>query len=331
MSKKDSSLLEILINDSSFIHWVKNSNQNDVAFWNQWIEKNPEKLETVKNARAIVLGIKFIRHSVPDDKVDSALMTVLDNVGSNEKKDHGPYRKSKSILYALLGTVLVLVSGAVYTANYSDSVIKHETAYGEIINLKLPDGTTVVLNGNSEISYHISNPRNIDLKGEAYFKVKSMPSTKAKFWVNTKDLRVEVYGTQFQVSTHEDKTEVLLDEGSIALLLDDGSTTTMLPGEMAAYSNGNKKMTHEKLNKGTSYALWRDGTYIFNNSTLDEVMKNLGHAYGTTAAFLDDELKTIRLSGGIPNHNLQICLSAIEKSTGTNIVMKDKRLIISKN
>ena len=105
----------------------------------------------------------------------------------------------------------------------------------------------------------------------------------------------------------------------------------MKPGEIVSYSKSEKTILHEKVNTNLKYALWRDGTYIFNNVSLQEVMQNIEHAYGFSADFTDIELKERILTGGIPNENLKICLAAIEKSTGTRIIIKDNTLLILNN
>ncbi|SIS74800.1 FecR family protein [Zobellia uliginosa] len=331
MSKEELSLLEILIEDLSFVNWAKNHNQNDVAFWNNWIRQHPDKIETVYNAKAIILGIKFNKTQVSETKIDQALSDILALVEVEEKSFKKEKKSFSVIKYMAMATTLVLFISLAYLFIPTDTTVTHTTLFGEIIDLKLPDGTSVILNGNSEISYDKNTPRNINLSGEAYFKVKSIPSTKAKFWVNTRDLKVEVFGTQFHVSTRNNKTGVLLDEGRIELLLGNGTSKKMKPGELVSYSNKDKITTHDKVTQELSYSLWREGTYIFNNTTVYEVMKNIEQAYGLKTEFIDEELKGQKLTGGIPNQNLKICLSAIEKSTGTRIVVKDNRLIMFKN
>ncbi len=331
MSKKDLSLLEILIEDASFINWAKNQNQNDVAFWNHWIEKHPDQLETIFNAKAIILGIQFDKTTISDNKIERELDLVLAQIEPEKNISQSKKPISKTAKYIVLATAVILIVTFGYNFLPFNSTITHKTVFGEIIDLKLPDGTSVVLNGNSQISYNKKTPRIINLSGEAYFKVKSIPSTKAKFWVNTNDLKVEVFGTQFHVNTRNDKTGVLLDEGSIELLLSNGTTKKMVPGELVSYSKNDKEITHNKVTQELSYSLWREGTYIFNNTSVYEVMQNIEHAYGMKTEFIDEELKNQKLTGGIPNQNLKICLSAIEKSTGTRIVLKDKKLLMFKN
>ncbi len=334
MNESNQSLLEILLSDSSFKNWANQSNQNDMKFWNSWIADNPDKAETVYTAKAIITGIAFNKTVLSEGKINMELDAVLSQISSKEKKKIIPIKRTLStgiLKYASVAAIGILF--IVLGNNYlnSSSEIIHKTGFGEIIDLKLPDGTSVVLNGNSEIKYNKDNSRNIELKGEAYFKVKSIPSTNAKFWVNTNDLKVEVFGTQFHVNTREKKTDVLLDEGSIHLVLQNGTTKKMVPGELVSFSKENNAVIHQKVTTEIPYSLWREGTYVFNNITLKEVMNNIEHAYGVKVEFIDEDLKQQLLTGGIPNQNLKICLSAIEKSTGTRIVQKDNRLILFKN
>ncbi len=340
MVNNKQSFLDLLLNDSSFINWAKECNQNDMEFWTTWIKNNPNKAEEVYNAKSIITGITFKKEPITQEKIDLELQTVLRLIEKKEQERNEViplkrnfFRKTKNWIYACSAAAAILLffifSNGITQINSSETI--HKTGFGEIIDLKLPDGTSVVLNGNSEIKYSKGNPRNIELKGEAYFKVKPIPSTKAKFWVNTKDLRVEVYGTQFHVNTRKMKTDVLLDEGSVHLILDNGRTKEMVPGELVSFSKAHNAISHEKVTKELSYSIWRDGTYVFNNTSLEEVMINLKQAYGVNIEFNDEKLKKLVLTGGIPNQNLKICLSAIEKSTGTKIVQKDNTLKLFKN
>lgn len=54
--------------------------------------------------------------------------------------------------------------------------VRHQTAYGEVASVQLPDGTLVTLNGNSQLKYSrlywwFMEERKVALKGEAFFDV----------------------------------------------------------------------------------------------------------------------------------------------------------------
>ncbi|WP_291961943.1 FecR family protein [Maribacter sp.] len=334
MNEKNKYDLHYFLSDASFENWAKGTNKNDIAYWNNWIQNNTEHLETVENAKSIIIGISFNQEYPSNQKVNEALANVLPKVGLNVSKKSN-FKKTRtlnnSIITAAAAVLLVLIGFTTYTYLNNNTTTIHKTNFGEIIDLKLPDGTSVVLNGNSKIWYDNENPRLINLIGEAYFKVKPIPSTKAKFWVITEDLKVEVLGTQFHVNTRKQKTNVVLDEGSIHLELANGDVTKMIPGEIVSFSNESKKLTHKKVDIETPYALWRGGTYTFNEIPLKEVMYNLETTYGVEVSYELDYLKELPISGGIPNQNLQICIAAIEKATGTRIINNDNILRVQEN
>ena len=334
MQENKQHLLENLLNDTSFNNWVFKKNRNDSAFWNNWISNNVEYIDTIYAARDIIIGIRFNKVEIDEGFVNNKLENVLNKINTNPKAnklDSFNSNKRNKILYtSSILACLVLIFFAFNYFSFSSEVI-HKTGFGEIIELKLPDGTTVVLNGNSELQYEKENPRNVILNGEAYFKVKSKPSTKAKFWVTTQDLKVEVFGTHFNVNTRNKKTNVLLDEGAISLILDNGKLAKMKPGEIVTYSKENDAITHNKLNSTIKYTHWIDGTYIFNNVSLDEVMKYIENAYGIPSEFKNLKTKNIIITGGIPNENLKICIDAIEKASGITIKNQNNKLLIIDN
>ncbi|MEP2279678.1 FecR family protein [Maribacter sp.] len=334
MNNKNKFNLYYFLSDSSFENWAKGLNKNDITYWNNWLKNHPEHVVTAENAKDIIIGIKFDQNYPSNDKVNEALSNVLPKINLN--LENNTNKKKARTLYSTIFTaaaavILVLLTWTSYSYFTNNTNTTHKTNFGEIIDLKLPDGTSVVLNGNSKIWYDNENPRLIHLKGEAYFKVKPIPSTNAKFWVITDDLKVEVLGTHFHVNTRKQKTNVVLDEGSIHLELKNGEITKMIPGEIVSFSKESKKLTHKKVDIKTPYALWRGGTYAFNEIPLKEVMFNLETTYGLEVKYESEHLKEIPISGGIPNQNLKICIAAIEKATGTRIINKENTLLIQEN
>ncbi|TLP79641.1 FecR family protein [Maribacter sp. ACAM166] len=334
MINKSKFNLQYFLDDTSFENWAKSLNKNDIAYWNNWLQNNPQHIETAESAKAIIIGINFEKQFPKIDKVNEELAKILPKIGlePTPKKASKKSRASHKVVYfSTAAVLLILMSWTSLSLFNNHNTTVHKTNFGEIIDLKLSDGTSVVLNGNSEISYNKDNPRLLNLKGEAYFIVKSIPSTNAKFWVITNDLKVEVLGTQFHVNTREKKTNVVLDEGSIHLELNNGDVTKMIPGELVSYSKESENLIHKKVTLETPYALWRGGTYVFNEIPLKEVMFNLELTYGVEVKYSSEHLKEIPISGGIPNQNLKICIAAIEKATGTRIINKGNILQVQKD
>lgn len=88
--------------------------------------------------------------------------------------------------------------------------------------LVLPDGSQIVLNACSQLQYpteFVGNIRDVQLNGEAYFKITSDPQK--PFQVQTAAFQIEVLGTEFNVKSypHDQIQSVEVEEGKVQVKL----------------------------------------------------------------------------------------------------------------
>jgi transmembrane sensor len=84
--------------------------------------------------------------------------------------------------------------------------------------IELPDGSIILLNRQSSIDFDKDfNPRQVNLTGEAYFKV---TSGDIPFTVITALGEIEVLGTKFNVIASDDELEVEVVSGEVELRTD---------------------------------------------------------------------------------------------------------------
>lgn len=332
MSKKTYNTIQDFLNDESFKNWASDSHLSDVSFWNIWLQNNPSKKSIAYEAKDIILGINFKKPTISKDKVDlewDKLTTKLKDIKAKEQKAGKPQKKL--LKYIIAASVVFITSFITYTY-FQSSLITHHTAYGEILELKLKDGTLVTLNSNSSICYNKNNPRKVELKGEAYFDVNKKETTNAKFWVYTSDLTVEVYGTQFNVKASKEKTNVYLEEGNILLSFDDGNYKQMEPGNYIEYSSQVQKVIVDKKRvSNEEQTSWKNGTLIFDHTTLAKALQKVSDTYGVFFEYETPEIKNILITGTVPTTNLDICLNAIKKSINVDIKKENSILVVSKN
>ncbi len=230
--------------------------------------------------------------------------------------------------FSIAASILLLISIGLYFTQ-QNTKINYTTGYGEILNLKLKDGSDVTLNSNSNLYYYKNDSRKVWLSGEAYFKVDKKEVTKAKFFVHTNDLFVEVYGTSFNVNSKKEKTAVFLEEGTIWLSLKNGNQKKMNPGNYISYSAEKNTVLEDKniLNPKTKTS-WKDGSILFENIRLEDVTQKIEEVYGYNFIFQEESSKDILITGAIPITNIDICIKAIEKSIGVRITKEKETLII---
>jgi len=129
----------------------------------------------------------------------------------------------------------------------------HTTHHGEKQKIILPDGSRVFLNSNSTLAYNHdwkdSEKRKVRLSGEAFFQVreKAHKGRKVKFVVMTKNIEVEVVGTEFDVNTRNEQTQVFLNSGRVNLKIPEKQQTVpMHPGEIMEYDPATGRLINRK-------------------------------------------------------------------------------------
>ena len=155
----------------------------------------------------------------PDFNADEALMAIKNKRTLEESKvvQLHPFKKFLRVAAA----AAVIMFGSYFYLNYQHETVN--TAYAENKEILLPDNSKIILNADSEVSFSERNwdkKRNIDLNGEAFFKV----AKGKRFTVATDAGMVTVLGTQFNVEHREGVFEVTCFEGLVSVTFQDKET-----------------------------------------------------------------------------------------------------------
>ncbi|RPE13519.1 DUF4974 domain-containing protein [Chitinophaga lutea] len=175
------------------------------------------------------------------------------------------------------------------------------TPRGGQFRLLLPDGSRVWLNAESSLRFPTSfagHERLVELTGEGYFEVAK--NAKQPFVVATAAQRVTVLGTHFNVQAYGDQshTSTTLLEGSVQVSGKAGRSL-LAPGEQCRLNGQTGSM--QKLQVDTEEAVaWKNGYFIFNETYLVDVLRQLGRWYNVEADFA--HLPAIRYNGTIPRN-----------------------------
>lgn len=233
---------------------------------------------------------------------------------------------------AIAAAISLLVIGFVLWPKSSEQMYTYSTVQDQWKIIELPDGSSVKLNANSELSFtkhwKPGNHREVWLKGEAFFEVERKPATNAKFTVITDDLEVEVLGTAFNVNTRGEQTDVFLEEGSIKLNLD-GREETLIPGDFITYSSKDKTIIERKdKTTAATHASWKDGVLELKDRTVQEIINKIEEIYSVEVEIQDSsilqEVKTL----SVPKDKLEVAIPVLERIFGSEISKDGKRLII---
>lgn len=200
---------------------------------------------------------------------------------------------------------------------------------GDKATVVLPDGTDVILNSASQLSYlrdFGKNERRVQLDGEGYFQVAH--DTRRTFIVQVGELEVKVLGTVFNVCAYnneQDVTVVLL-EGKVGVQ-SPSSSLIMKPGEKMNYNKSTHKLTTEKVYP-EDYVTWTKGSLYFQNESLDNIMKALSRAYDVTIRIDSPRIAEERFTGTIPGGGIQNALNIIMLTSPFRYEVKDSVIVL---
>ncbi|MFT5761128.1 MAG: transmembrane sensor [Polaribacter sp.] len=225
-------------------------------------------------------------------------------------------------IYAAAASVVLLLSTVYYLTGANETF---STSFGEQLALVLPDGSEVLLNSKSSITYKKSdwfnNKRSLELKGEGYFKVKKGST----FSVNSENGSVHVLGTQFNVKTNPSYFEVLCYEGKVQVK--NNSETAILTKGLSF-----RKIEKNNSEKGAfinTKPNWVNGESSFNNTPLHFVLAELEKQYQVKIDSSTIDLNTL-FTGTFTNKNLNLALQTICAPLSIQFTVTDKKVVLSK-
>ncbi|SFE95645.1 FecR family protein [Flavobacterium xueshanense] len=196
---------------------------------------------------------------------------------------------------------------------------------GKKTTFLLPDNSKVVLNAGSEIKYkkwNWDNNRNLELHGEAYFKV----AKGKKFEVATVLGKVAVLGTQFNVKVRKDRFDVTCFEGRVLVKYQE-KELILTPGQSVAFKDGKQINT----TVATAQPEWMENTIAFNKENLRNILDEIERQYNISIE-VKTKYSSALFTGKIPINNLDVALQIIattyhlepNKITANKIIFEGK-------
>lgn len=169
---------------------------------------------------------------------------------------------------------------------------------GGSYQLTLEDGTVVQVNAASELlfpTHFKKHLRQVELRGEGYFKVKSNPESPFNVLLGT--LNVQVTGTTFNIKAYEaeENTRITLLEGSVNVREGQKILATLSPGEQFNYQKATCEYNTTQVNISATTG-WTEDKFVFHNETIGNIMSELSRWYNVEIK-VSEEIREQRYNG----------------------------------
>lgn len=293
-----------------------------------WIEASPGNRE--KALKYCRLEQYVTEYTLAQEQDEKDLLTLADSVCGAEKSKRIRSRVRKGFCWTFAVSAAAVLVFAVLggwlgfrhaTGTADETELKCCTGSSEVIQVILPDETKVWLNSNSTLSYPESfrrKYREVKLEGEAFFDVTS--DKDHPFIVQTKDCRVKVLGTQFDVEAYPDngsEFHTTLVSGSVEMSLVTGGrrrSAVLTPGQRFTYDTENDRASVAYVDT-ESLTSWRTGRITFYHTSLKDVLTMIGNSFGIRFVINNAALLNDTYSGTFDYQPLEEILSTMEQVT----------------
>jgi len=227
--------------------------------------------------------------------------------------------------------------------------------------VRLADGTEVILNAGSSIiynsDYNLLN-RDIALEGEAYFKVAK--DINIPLVVNAGNIKIRATGTEFNVKAYPEEKiiETTLIEGKVEISQtgsdEKDKVLELTANQKAIYTSELDQITLEKIREIEPSAVkpakiptekilvskktdvdqataWTKNKLIIRSENLESLCIKLQRKYDVMFVFADEEIKKHRFSGILLDETLQQVMDVIKLTAPVDYLLDGKTVLLYSN
>ncbi len=311
---------------------AEDGEQRQLQFWIAAAPENAVYFESCKQVFSSVDGLKNL-HQVDTVKAWEKLNARIEAEKTAKVIPlfkRGVFRAAASLL---LITAMALILVYVFQPAGAPPVLLATTATS--VRKDLPDGSKVILNKHTELSYGIgkSGTREVKLKGEAYFEV--VHDEAKPFVVELGGIVIMDIGTAFNVKAVEgsDTIEVYVESGEVQFYYRNNSNSGLhlQKGEKAIYrrSSGSFHKFVPDINENISS--YTSKIFHFKAASLKDVLHQINAVYGSDIQLGNEMLGQCRLSVDFNQEDLEVIISIISETLDLQVERSGNTILLKGN
>ncbi|MBO9616303.1 MAG: FecR domain-containing protein [Dyadobacter sp.] len=215
--------------------------------------------------------------------------------------------------------------------------VVHRSVKGQTKFVVLPDGSRVVLHGDTQIEYDRDfnqETREVSLTGEAYFDVVHLNvqgRKPASFVIKTGKIRTTVLGTAFSIKSLPSEKEVVVTVTRGKVRVDDGDKhTSLLTANQQVTYNTQTTIADEKVVKSQELTAWVQADMVFQEMPFGALAEMLEKRYGVKISFQNPQMQQCLITGRFSGtETLDEVFKVLTLTSNTKYSLESGELILS--
>ena len=269
---------------------------------------------------------RIAANNSPDE--DGAWLRLQNRIGINNDQQIQSLKPASKFTWLKIAASILLISIIGYFAYdqfFGTKLISNSSAIA--LTKGLPDGSSVTLNSNSQLSYpnHFSGgQRLVELNGEGFFKI--TPDKTKPFIIKIKTVTVTVVGTSFNVKNIKGKTEVVVETG-IVKVNSHGKQVLLHPGQKVIADEEISNLTVQET-RGSLYNYYITKSLICDQTPLYELIDKLNQVYGSHIQIASKQLHNLPITTTFKGQTLQQVLNVIAETFKIKVESKGNLILL---
>ena len=357
--------LNDLLESKSFRDWVFLQQPEDTIFWQNWLKDYPQKIEMVDEAKTILLAIRGEQEFISDERVEQKVSEIIGMTAEQNKEERPVFSLLRQVSWLKIAASITIILGSLswYFIRNNNSENVQVTTYQEMTkpfkstlieevnagNLKkiitLSDGSTIILQKNSRISYpenFTGNKREVFLSGEAFFEISKDPSK--PFFVYANELVTKVLGTSFTVRAFDKEKEVtvVVRTGKVSVFAQKDKTSEVLknnreltglvlsPNQQAVYARDEIRLVRSLIEKPALIEMpSASQEFEFRRTEIAKVFETLEKMYGIEIVFDEETMAKCTITASMGDEPLHEKMKMICAATESTYEVIDGQIVVS--
>lgn len=245
------------------------------------------------------------------------ILSQIERKRLEKKKERNQYSRRLRQWAASIALLMSIGLTTYYLSGHQETEVQYQTKStnaGQRSRITLSDGSVVVLNSNSHLSFpemFSGKTRELVLNGEAFFEVRK--DAERPFIVRSGDVTTTVLGTSFNVkASGAEQVEVTVVSGRVKVVADTIDKQILLvKGQQATYNKPLHDITVQDVDPG-KYVSWVSRSLVFDMIPFKEVLEILERTYGIEIRVRNKEANECLVRGKYENENLVNVLNGLK-------------------
>lgn len=309
---------------------AQETDAQESALVENWLKQDKNHQKELDDYQFIWQQVASLKEEKTVD-VDLAWNKVKSKIAAPKEVKVIEFTPKKRVFFTpirIAASITLLLAGmlALFLSKKETELVSLKTT-NQTLEQTLPDGSVVFLNANTNLSYPADfegDTREINLSGEAFFKVQRNENKPFIIHANGSDIRV--LGTSFNVKAYTKNVKVSVESGKVEFK-HEKKQTLLVKGEEAEFE-ADKDTIRRAITLDKNTFAYKTKTFVFEDSSLEHVINVLSENYRTKIILKNNNIKTCRLTTTFTNETLPNALNVIAETLNLKVIPEGEKYII---